>query len=100
TAVARIGDVVGLITSIACQTNLLALNATIDAARAGAVGRGVAVVASEVNALAEQTAKATAETGQEIARVQGVTGQAVGPTGTITARIRALHAVSTATAAA
>ena len=100
TAVARIGDVVGLITSIAGQTNLLALNATIEAARAGAAGRGFAVVASEVKALAEQTAKATEEISQQIGRVQGVTGQAVGAIGSITARIREINGVATSIAAA
>ena len=55
----KIGDVVGLINSIAGQTNLLALNATIEAARAGDAGKGFAVVASEVKSLANQTAKAT-----------------------------------------
>ncbi len=66
----RIGDMVGLISTIAGQTNLLALNATIEAARAGAAGRGFAVVASEVKALAGQTARATEEIGRQIGEVQ------------------------------
>ena len=73
----RIQEVVGLIAGIAGQTNLLALNATIEAARAGDAGKGFAVVASEVKALAAQTAKATEEIGQQIAQMQGATGQAV-----------------------
>ena len=99
-AVGRIGDVVGLISSIAGQTNLLALNATIEAARAGAAGRGFAVVASEVKALAEQTAKATTEISGQIARIEGVTGQAVGAIGAITARIREINEVAASIAAA
>lgn len=84
----RIGDVVGLITTIAGQTNLLALNATIEAARAGDAGRGFAVVASEVKGLAAQTAKATEEISGQIARMQEATREAVeairGIGGTIT----------------
>lgn len=73
----KIGEVISLINSIAGQTNLLALNATIEAARAGDAGKGFAVVASEVKNLANQTAKATDEIGQQIAAVQGATQEAV-----------------------
>jgi methyl-accepting chemotaxis protein len=77
-AAGRIGDVVKLITDIAEQTNLLALNATIEAARAGAAGKGFAIVAQEVKALAAQTAKATGEIGMQIAAVQAATQDSVG----------------------
>jgi methyl-accepting chemotaxis protein len=76
-AATRIGDVVKLITAIAEQTNLLALNATIEAARAGEAGKGFAVVASEVKALAAQTAKATEEIGTHVLGMQTATQQSV-----------------------
>ncbi len=54
----KIGEITGIIESIAFQTNILALNAAVEAARAGEQGRGFAVVASEVRTLAQRSSSA------------------------------------------
>jgi methyl-accepting chemotaxis protein PixJ len=73
----KISKVVNLIGRFAAQTNLLALKASIEAARAGEEGRGFAVLADEVRALARQSAEATAEIESLVKDIQTETKEVV-----------------------
>lgn len=99
-ASARIGQVVGLIQTIAAQTNLLALNATIEAARAGDAGRGFTVVASEVKGLAGQTAKATGDISEQVASIQTVAGEVAKSMDAIASTVNGIREAATAISSA
>ena len=90
----RVGEVVQLIKHVAAQTNLLALNATIEAARAGTAGKGFSVVASEVKALAAQTAKATEEIGARVSQIQATVRNSVGELRSITNTIVQMQSIA------
>jgi methyl-accepting chemotaxis protein len=88
TALAQVAKVSGSIEAIAKQTNLLALNATIEAARAGAAGRGFAIVASEVKNLAEATRQATHLIGDTVRDLDGQVGGLIGESGDASLRAK------------
>jgi GAF domain-containing protein len=86
-----VGEIIGLITSIADQTRLLALNATIEAARAGEAGKGFAVVAGEVKGLAGKTAQATDDVRQRVDTIGAHIAAVSDATTTIGSSIRGLE---------
>jgi methyl-accepting chemotaxis protein len=94
----QIGTVVGLIDSIAQETNLLALNATIEAARAGDMGRGFGVVATEVKTLAHQTAKATENVTTQIRALQDASSAGSRAVDDVAAIVARLDEIATAIA--
>lgn len=100
TAAEEVGEIAGLIQTIAQRTNLLALNASIEAARGGEAGRGFAVVASEVKELAMQTSAATSSVAEKITAMQESTRSSAGDLNSIYDQIGELEKVAVTIATA
>jgi methyl-accepting chemotaxis protein len=92
-AAREIGKVTETIAQISSQTNLLALNATIEAAREGAAGKGFAAVATEIKALAQQTAVATEDIKARIDGVQTATAVGIAEIGKVSQVIGEVNAI-------
>lgn len=99
-AAQRIEQVTLFVKKIADQTNLLALNAAIEAARAGEAGRGFAIVASEVKALANQVGDATADIETQIESIHRASQGTATAIGEIDTRIQNVREVTTIIASA
>ncbi len=99
-AASRIGSVISTISEVAAQTNLLALNATIEAARAGEAGRGFAIVAHEVKALARKTSDAAEDIARRIENICSATGDSVAVINKISGAISDINGISASMAAA
>jgi methyl-accepting chemotaxis protein len=96
----EITSIVEIINSVASQTNLLALNATIEAARAGQAGKGFAIVAQEIKALANQTANATADISRQILSMQQAASEGASAVGAMAETLSLVEESSVAVAAA